>query len=85
LPANNVLDLPSGSGIAASQGVWLMLRPLSTGQHTIHFTASIPGIFSLDITYNLTVGGGNVSASAEELESLVSFENLLALVQRNAR
>jgi hypothetical protein len=37
-----------------SDGYWLMLNPLPAGQHTIHFSGSVPG-FNLDITYNLTV------------------------------
>ena len=36
---------------AAEDGVYLMLAPLSAGQHTIHFT--VQG--GLDITYELTV------------------------------
>jgi hypothetical protein len=37
-------------------GYWAMLRPLSIGQHTIHFHAAIPDFsFVLDVTYNLTV------------------------------
>jgi hypothetical protein len=36
---------------AAGDGVYLMVAPLSAGQHTIHFT--VPGF--LDITYELTV------------------------------
>jgi len=40
-----------------SDGVFLMLAPLSRGQHTIHFHGELPsfGGFTLDITYNLTV------------------------------
>jgi hypothetical protein len=37
-----------------ADGFYLMLTPLSPGQHTINFGGTIPG-FSLDITYNLTV------------------------------
>ena len=73
LPENNVLQLfgyvaPPGStsaGIpgvqpvpsAAADGYYLMLAPLSVGQHTIHFSGTIgdPAIFKLDITYYLTI------------------------------
>jgi hypothetical protein len=37
--------------LAAEDGVYLMLAPLSAGKHTIHFT--VQGF--LDITYELTV------------------------------
>jgi hypothetical protein len=41
---------------AASDGYWLMLKPLAAGAHVIHFTASNPTTgFSLDVTYNITV------------------------------
>ena|SRR5438552_3581682 len=44
---------------AVSDGVYVMLAPLSAGQHTLHFhgrlTCSVCGNFSLDITYHLTV------------------------------
>jgi hypothetical protein len=41
---------------AYADGYWAMLRPLSVGQHTIHFHAAIPDFsFVLDVTYNLTV------------------------------
>jgi hypothetical protein len=39
---------------AVADGIYLMVAPLSLGQHTIHFTGSI-GAQSEDITYNLTV------------------------------
>jgi hypothetical protein len=41
---------------AVGDGIYLMLAPLSTGKHTIRFTAAIPPGFSLDVTYNITVG-----------------------------
>lgn len=41
---------------AVSDGVYLMLEPLPVGEHTIHFTGSIPSAnFTLDITYHITV------------------------------
>ena len=45
--------------LSVSAGRWIMLAPLSAGEHTIHFTVdaddAIFGAFSLDVTYNLTV------------------------------
>lgn len=39
---------------AVSDGYWLLLKPLSPGQHTINFGASVDD-FVLDITYNIRV------------------------------
>lgn len=69
LPENNVplyngYDAPAGAtSLAAADGYYLMLAPLSKGKHTIHFTGRLLGEyggspidFTLDITYHLTVG-----------------------------
>jgi hypothetical protein len=51
--------IPAGS-IGVDDGYYLMLRPLSVGQHTIHVGATVPasavtpGITS-DVTYNISV------------------------------
>jgi hypothetical protein len=37
------------------EGVYLMLPPLSTGNHTLHFKGSFSNGFTEDITYNLVV------------------------------
>jgi hypothetical protein len=43
---------------AVSDGYFLLLAPLSAGQHTIHFAASVPAAnFALDVTYHITVRG----------------------------
>jgi len=47
--------------IAFSDGWWVMLKPLTPGPHKIHFYGhqSVPEwglVFSIDVTYNLTVG-----------------------------
>ena len=56
LPPNNVLGVNPGTGQSVSKGYYLMLPPLSVGQHVIHFGGSFPDFpFSLDITYTLTV------------------------------
>jgi hypothetical protein len=38
-----------------ADGWYLLVRPLSHGKHTLHFTGGIPG-FRLDITYHLNIG-----------------------------
>jgi hypothetical protein len=68
LPANNLLGAPAGAmSLSVADGVYLLLAPLSAGQHTIHFsgdfrfTVADDGFdfeFILDISYNLTVGAG---------------------------
>jgi hypothetical protein len=56
IPDNNILGLAAGSGQAVADGVYLMLAPLSVGQHTIHFTGTFVSFgFTLDITYHLSV------------------------------
>lgn len=56
LPVNNVLFIDEGlSGDSISDGYWLMVAPLSAGQHTIDFVGTFANGFSFHITYNLTV------------------------------
>jgi hypothetical protein len=63
LPDDNVLqlfgfDAPDGAiSLSVTDGFYLMLEPLSVGQHTIRFTGTFgaPINFTLDITYHLTV------------------------------
>ncbi len=40
-----------------SYGYWIMLAPLSVGNHSLHFHAEAQGMyaFTLDVTYALTV------------------------------
>jgi hypothetical protein len=66
LPADNALGpldpqgvltppgLLSLKGTSLGDGFYLMLEPLSRGQHLVHFGGSLPG-FTLDIIYHLTV------------------------------
>lgn len=71
LPDNNILesfglDAPEGTtSPAVSDGIWVMVAPLSRGRHTIQFSGSaiftqeehgFDFVFTLDITYHLTVG-----------------------------
>ena len=57
LPSDNIFAAPAGTYTpAVDDGVYLMLEPLSVGEHTIHFHGTIPDFsFTLDITYHLTV------------------------------
>jgi hypothetical protein len=67
LPANNIDTVLTGVNVpaqtvspAVGEGVYLMLRPLSVGQHTIHFAGDFgPGQFALDVTYHITVTPGH--------------------------
>jgi hypothetical protein len=70
LPDNNVIqsfgvNAPAGTtSLSVGDGVYLMVAPLSAGQHTIHFHGEFPAFnFLLDITYNLTVVGGGQGGS----------------------
>lgn len=68
VPMDAVVDQPEGAiGDAISDGVFLMLKPLSPGEHTIRFASRFEHIkeadgfdflFLLDITYHLTVEEG---------------------------
>jgi hypothetical protein len=60
LPAHNILGLRPQSSPSVSDGVYLMLAPLTPGQHRIHFHGQAPlsptANFVLDVTYDkLTV------------------------------
>jgi hypothetical protein len=71
VPDNNVFQatgVPAPAGTttpSVSDGVFVMLAPLSVGRHTIHFSGSLvftaaqdgfDFIFAQDITYNIEVG-----------------------------
>ncbi len=63
LPEENIFDAPcagdSPAGVfspAVDEGYYVDLKPLKTGNHTLHFHAELPAqSFTLDVTYNLTV------------------------------
>lgn len=62
LPDNNVIQsfgviaAKGTTSLSVSDGVFLMLAPLSAGEHTIHFHAEAPAYkFLMDITYHITV------------------------------
>lgn len=47
---------PAGTfGLSVGDGFYLMLRPLPPGQHVLHFQGAIPSVFTVDMTYHLTV------------------------------
>ena len=60
-PADNLYDYygvpvaPGTYSMMGTAGYYLMLHPLSVGQHVIRFAGSVGDFFSLDITYHLTV------------------------------
>jgi len=55
-PDNNLFGIPADTyGPSVTDGYWLMVKPLSTGAHTIHFrTVSADGSVQ-DVTYHITV------------------------------
>jgi hypothetical protein len=57
LPADNLLGVPAGVYYpAVDSGYYVLLNPLSAGQHTIHFTSGIGAFgFTLDVTYHITI------------------------------
>jgi hypothetical protein len=61
IPENNIYDVfgfdfpPQTVEGAVADGAFLMLAPLSVGQHTIRFTASFGGGFGFDVTYFINV------------------------------
>jgi hypothetical protein len=57
LGADNIFGAPAGTySPGAGDGVYLMLAPLSPGQHTIHIHATINSGGQIDVTYHLTIG-----------------------------
>jgi hypothetical protein len=54
-PPDNVFGEPPGPNIGLTEGFWVLLHPFSRGQHIIHFAGQIGNLFSLDVTYLLTV------------------------------
>ena len=81
-PDNNILGTePGTTADSVTDGFYVMLAPLSRGQHEIHFegaaifTVEEDGFdftFMLDITYYLTVGRGGARASMVEREPAAS-------------
>lgn len=58
LPEDNILGEDETNSISVSDGYWVMLKPLSPGEHTIHFEGGpLPeyGDWLQDVTYTITV------------------------------
>jgi hypothetical protein len=62
LPNDNVFGDTPGPTRVVSDGIWVMLNPLSPGKHTIRSMATIIDVsttatsnFSTDVTYNITI------------------------------
>lgn len=58
VPAENIFGLPGGTvvGPSADAGYYLMVLPLPPGQHTVHFTGTLPDFgLSIDVTDHITV------------------------------
>jgi hypothetical protein len=62
LPSDNVFGDTPGQTHVVSDGIWVMLQPLSPGKHTIRAMGTIIDVsttstsnFSTDATYNLTI------------------------------
>lgn len=51
-----LLSVPGNTDPIVSDGYWLLLSPLSVGEHVIHFHAETSDGFVVDVTYNLTIG-----------------------------
>lgn len=54
LVEGNIWDIEAGPTMAASDGFWVFLKPLSVGKHTIHFEGIEPN-FKTKVTYNVTI------------------------------
>lgn len=55
-PTPWIFGATGGDGTGVGDGYYLMLAPLSVGEHTLHFGGSIPDFeVSIDMTYHLTI------------------------------
>jgi len=79
LPANNIFGVAPGTySPAGADGYWLMIGPLSVGQHQFKFQSNnnsplVGGTWSQDITYNIRIvshghaaGGGQGTVTASQ-------------------
>jgi len=57
LPDDNIFGVPFDPVVhdCVADGYWVLLSPLSVGNHTIHFAGGFESGFSLDVTYQITV------------------------------
>lgn len=59
-PAETIFPGQNGTHVAIANGFWVLLTPLSAGQHTIHFHGVAPFpeagfTFETEVTYNLNI------------------------------
>lgn len=55
-PNNNILGEPHTEGLSVTDGYWMMLKPLSPGEHTVHFEgAPVGAAWSQNVTYTIIV------------------------------
>jgi len=54
-PQDEILGDPPGPGTGVTDGFWVLLQPLSVGQHVIHFAGQTSDGFQLDVTYHISV------------------------------
>lgn len=61
-PKDNTFGEPAGPTQAVSDGMWILMQPLSAGKHTIHFRGTIVDFtttsvvnFATEVTYHLAV------------------------------
>ena len=56
VPEGNILGVPAGEdGPSINAGYYYPVKPLSVGEHTIHFHFIVQPDFTEDVTYHLTV------------------------------
>ncbi len=73
LPENNIAGVAPQTAKAVSDGFWILLEPLPPGMHEVKFkallgdpTATGATNFALDVTYLLTVVGGQTGVAPAE-------------------
>jgi hypothetical protein len=61
-PSNNINGAPVGSTQGISDGYWIILKPLTTGEHTVHLAGSVVNYvsgalnnFANEVTYHVNV------------------------------
>ena len=56
VPEDNILGVDAGTGQSVAHGAWLMLKPLTPGEHTIYVHSSLPDFdVTFDWYYDITV------------------------------
>jgi hypothetical protein len=60
VPEGNIFGVPAGSGYSVNYGTWLMIGPLTPGQHSVHLQGTyLPELdFGWDGTFHITVTPG---------------------------